>query len=226
MARLPQLIDAVSKTSGRDRASVHHWARAIREAGFITTTKRGVGASNMTTRDAANLLIGLFGADTPRDAAKAVQEFRSLQVFAPQAESGDFFDVYERLKNAPDFGTAIEELIDGILGITGSFSAYVDLAFPTLNEEVRKIFAFGELAKIRLEVKLARWPAHASIRVLREDENFKEVEAYRFDFIQSQRLIGTDFYTQSPDGCDTKTTITFGLKTVLGASLAVHGEPE
>jgi hypothetical protein len=227
MARLPQLIDAVSKTSGRDRSSVEHWARAIREAGLITTTKRGVGAAEMTTRDAANLLIGLCGADTPRDAAKAVHEFRSLKVFAPWSESGEFFDVYERIKAAPDFGVAIEELIDGILEILSSFRRYADEAFPSHSEKARSVFAFGSLAQIRLEVKLARWPAHASIRVLRDDENHKEVEAYRFDFLQSQQLLRQgSFYTYPPEGCDTKTIMTFGLKTVLGAALAVHGEPE
>jgi hypothetical protein len=226
MARLPQLIDAVSKTSGRDRSSVEHWARAIREAGLITTTKRGVGAANMTTRDAANLLIGLCGADTPREAAKAVHEFRSLKVFAPWSESGEFFDVYERIKDAPDFGNAIEELMEGVQEIRSTFSRYVDEAFPTHSEEVRSLFAFGSVAKIRLEVKLARWPAHALIRVLRQDENHKEVEAFRCDFIKNQQLLGQGFYTNPPQDCDTQTTITFGLQTVLGASAAVHGEPE
>ena len=78
MARLPALIDDLAAHDPRGRPTVELIARNIREAGLITTTKRGRGAAEMTARDAAALLIGLCCSDGPKDAADAVRKFSSL----------------------------------------------------------------------------------------------------------------------------------------------------
>ena len=75
MARLPALIDALAAVDGRPRGAVDHVGRVIREAGLIQTTKRGRGAAEMTARDAAWLVIGLYGADQPANAVHAAKVF-------------------------------------------------------------------------------------------------------------------------------------------------------
>lgn len=78
MARLPALVDALAAADGRPRGAVDHVARAVREAGYIQTTKRGRGAAEMTVQDAAALLIGLYGARDPASAAEAVEAMDKL----------------------------------------------------------------------------------------------------------------------------------------------------
>lgn len=83
MARLPALVDALAAADGRPRGAIDHVARAVREAGFIQTTKRGRGAAEMTAEDAAALLIALYGARDPASAAEAVQAFAALPRVRP-----------------------------------------------------------------------------------------------------------------------------------------------
>lgn len=76
MARLPALIDALARIDGRPRGSIDHMARGLREAGLIQTTKRGRGAAEMTARDAAALILGLYGlADA---SPEAIEQARAL----------------------------------------------------------------------------------------------------------------------------------------------------
>jgi hypothetical protein len=67
LARLPALSDAVALLFERDPQAVRYIARTLREAGLIATGKRGLGSAEMTSRDAAMMLLGLsesrFGAD-------------------------------------------------------------------------------------------------------------------------------------------------------------------
>ncbi len=80
MARLPALIAALADLDGRPRSAINHYARTIREAGFIQTTKRGVGAAAMTARDAAALVIGLYGAQDAASSASTVEAFQALPI--------------------------------------------------------------------------------------------------------------------------------------------------
>lgn len=75
MARLPALVDALVAVDGRERVVVDNIARAVREAGFIQTTKRGRGAADMTCDDAAALLVGLYGSAGMIDAPRVVEAF-------------------------------------------------------------------------------------------------------------------------------------------------------
>ncbi len=225
MTRLPQLIDQVSKTSGRDRASVEHCARAIREAGFITTTKRGVGAASMTARDAANLIIAANAAESTKEALQAVPQFRSLKKWYSTAETKTFEDVFARLKAAPTFGEALEELIESAPELVASFRQYLDAAY---GDTAGAALARGDWA-VRLVIELGRWPASASIKIertARTAENSGWIEAYAFNFIVDMEQVKAGQYLDPPDGCDRKTTVRFGLKTVLGAWLTLNGEAE
>jgi hypothetical protein len=108
--RLPALVAALAAIDGRDEATLAHYARLLREAGHIRTTKRGRGAAAMNVRDAANLLLGTNSAEAPRDAVAALQRLRRLRAdhtpsWAPwQAPLGP-------LAVAPTFGDAAELLV-------------------------------------------------------------------------------------------------------------------
>lgn len=78
MARLPALVDAVTALDRRPRGAIDHVARVIREEGFIQTTKRGRGASDMTPRDAAALVLGLYGSSDAAGAAAAIAQIAAL----------------------------------------------------------------------------------------------------------------------------------------------------
>lgn len=85
MARLPALIDALTRCDDRPRGTIDHIARTMREAGLIQTTKRGRGAAEMTPLDAAALVLGLYGlAEASPDAIAKVQILAALK---PQGET-------------------------------------------------------------------------------------------------------------------------------------------
>jgi hypothetical protein len=79
LVRLPALIDAYAAFDGRDRATIKHIARVIREGGLIPTTKRGSGASKMAEREVVNLLLGANGTEAAAEAALAAERLRTLR---------------------------------------------------------------------------------------------------------------------------------------------------
>lgn len=110
MARLPALIDTVADLDGRDRGSVASVARAVREAGLISTTNRGRGAADMTSADAAALLLGLFGAD---GASRSVEGAKRLQNLKREAVlDEDIPKLFAAIVGARTFGSALEALIE------------------------------------------------------------------------------------------------------------------
>lgn len=131
MAKLPALVSALNRHDGRDRATLDHIARVIREAGYIPTTKRGSGASEMTAREAANLFLGANGADTPREAPLAIDRFRSLMRFdAWSREEHDVPQVLRDIKAATTFGEALERLIDGMGELYLAARRCIEMGYP------------------------------------------------------------------------------------------------
>jgi hypothetical protein len=70
MARFPKLVDALAEVDGRPRGVLDHMAREIREAGLIQTTGAGWAAAQMTSLDAAHLILGVYGSSGRGDAAE------------------------------------------------------------------------------------------------------------------------------------------------------------
>lgn len=140
MAKLPALVTALAEVDGRDRKSVEHIGRTIREAGYIPTGKRGSGASEMTAREAANFLIALNGADTPKDGPLAIDRFRSLRQFYGGA-SKDFRAYVDSFEGQPEamqdvadcrtFGEALESLVAGVPTLATSFHHFAREQYPT-----------------------------------------------------------------------------------------------
>jgi hypothetical protein len=112
VAKLPALIAKLAPLDGRSMETLAHVARVIRERGLMTTTKRGVGAAEMTVRDVANLLIALNGSQVPKDAPEAVEHYRSFsrtRLYEPRSELPEL--IYQAF-NASTFGDALEKLIE------------------------------------------------------------------------------------------------------------------
>jgi hypothetical protein len=128
MAKLPALISTLSRHDERDRPTLEHIARTVREAGYIPTTKRGIGASGMTTEAAVNLFLGLNGCDAPKDAARAVERFRSLRPRGLTLSESEQ-DALRKVGTAENFGIALEYLIDGTPSISKSLCEFFDEGF-------------------------------------------------------------------------------------------------
>ena len=79
MARLPAFVADLAAHDRRGRPTVEVIARTIRERGLISTTKRGRGAADMTTEDAAALLIALCVSESPASAPEITSRFLALQ---------------------------------------------------------------------------------------------------------------------------------------------------
>jgi hypothetical protein len=116
MARLPTLVRCLAECDGREVATVDHWARTVREHGYIETTKRGAGASNVTTSDAAKLLIALNCAPT---AAEACRSLPSFLLLAPAEPAGRPLQL--RFDPAMAFGEALRTFIELAPKIAGAF---------------------------------------------------------------------------------------------------------
>ncbi|WP_281805363.1 hypothetical protein [Methylocystis echinoides] len=169
MAKLPALVDAIAEVDGRDRATIDHVARVIREAGYIPTTKRGSGASEMTAREAANLLLALKGADAPKDGPLAIDRFRSLRQ-EETPHSGVNYEGFSQLpiaiKNVAEartFGEALEALIDGAPELSQClrqcvFEAYGEPRAPLIFKMVETgSFAGVEVTLKRYQAEVALW---------------------------------------------------------------------
>ena len=96
MATLSALVEIVASSEGIEPERVAAMARAVREAGMIATHGRGTSAAQMSETDAANLLIGVNGAETAYAAPGAVRRFRALRT---------------NFKNQREFGPVLEEII-------------------------------------------------------------------------------------------------------------------
>ena len=96
MAILSNLVKTVAAVSGKERERVGAIARAIREAGLITTRGRGPSAAQMSSSDGANLVIAVNTAETARSAPAMVRRFRTLRT---------------NNRNPSEFGRVLDELI-------------------------------------------------------------------------------------------------------------------
>ena len=89
MAKLPALVAAIAKHDPRGEVVVANYARTIREAGLIPTTKRGAGASEMTPTEGCNLLLALSEVGNARKAPETVRLLREAIMFGPWPDEPD-----------------------------------------------------------------------------------------------------------------------------------------
>jgi hypothetical protein len=77
--RIGPLISLISSTFGVPEATVIVVARALREAGWVTSGARGVNAPHMTARDASRLSLALLTGESPGRVVEEFEFIRSLQ---------------------------------------------------------------------------------------------------------------------------------------------------
>lgn len=77
-----QLQTLVSDAVGVPFATVHVYARALREAGYLSKGGRGRSSVQMTPADAATLLLALMGASAPSGAADALVIMHGMRLSA------------------------------------------------------------------------------------------------------------------------------------------------
>ena len=156
MAKLPALISALDLTSYRERSTIEHIARVVREAALIPTTKRGPGAADMGVREAANLLLGVAASDIPRAAPETITSLRALSRWGKDYPDRWSPAVFAGVREAVDFGSAMEALI----GDAASIAVYgrqcvntcghpADVDFIKLSPE---IVALDEKYNIRVKM--------------------------------------------------------------------------
>lgn len=223
MAKLPSLVTALAEMDGRDRQSVEHIGRTIREAGYIPTGKRGSGAAEMTEREAANFIIALNGADTPKECPLAIDRFRSLRQFY-KGTSKDFRDYVDSFEGQPEamqavadsrtFGEALEGLIDGVPSLAASFLQFARDQYP--GNHGGKDWDTDLMSALRLtffgvEVQFDRYAAKIDLFIMNGSERNVQCEVR---FIQDQDRDRGFYGTAWPDR---RVRSTIGMPTLVAA---------
>ena len=229
VATLPTLVSAMAEVDGRDRKSVEHIGRVIREAGYITSGKRGGGAPDMTPREATNLIIALNGADLPKEAPVAIDRFRSLkQYYSGTAQSiQGYVDKYDHLpkpmQDAMDvhtFGEAIEALIEGVPDMVASFLQYYMQGYERDRDDALKhLLPMLRLGSFGVDVTFRRYSGLIEMFTMQGSDRRVEFEAR---FTHDPDRIDSDFYgRQWPDR---KVQSTIGFYTLLTAWRTLNDE--
>lgn len=222
MTKLPGLVGALAECDERERATLDHVARVIREAGLIPTTKRGSGAADMTLTAAANLLIAANTGGIPKAAAMTVIQYRTLvprNTGQPDPKDG----IYARINAARDFGQALEFLIEGAPKLLRTFTDYMDVTYggqqsDALYKFKTEMLNYGKFASV--EVTFAGPTPYASIRIITP---YAEVPVpYQREFMVDVDLVMEGFYQEVRS--DRRYTVTVGLKTLLKLFGAVSDE--
>jgi hypothetical protein len=212
MARLPALVAALAEEDDRDAGTLNLVARTVREAGHMATTKRGVGAAGMTVRDAANLLIGAYGAESPKEAPAAVAMFRTLR---NQRQEKGREGVVGHLDAADSFGEALEALIAGTPELCTMFLQYVEEAYSDQPSHVQRTFALGLVNVVGVDVTLHRPSPFATIEIWRSDGGQRTVD-FAWRFLVDSNLFMQGFYPQRRGSRSVR--VTFGLQTLMKVS--------
>lgn len=78
MAVISDLVRVIAEIEGLEENFVSVYARAAREAGFITHQGRGRNAARMVARDAANLLISVNASSLAKYVPETIVEYSKL----------------------------------------------------------------------------------------------------------------------------------------------------
>ena len=214
MAKLPALVTALAATDGRDRATLGVIARSIREAGHITTTKRGGGAAEMTATDAAALVIGANAVQSPRQAATAVQEYRTFKQ-TPHGRS-ETAPIYSRLAQSDTLLDALAVLVEEAVALDAAFRNWVARAYSPAHAEADTVGIFRPILAVTFH------GASVDIAVqARTGPNWEDVDRHEWRFVVDVNLMMQRFYTLPGTGPDRRVSTTIGLPTFLSLHRAL-----
>jgi hypothetical protein len=126
MATPGELVHTVAKVLGIPQATIVQYDRNLAAAGLRTKSGRGPSAAQVTSEDAANLLIAICGAPASgaaiKEAVETCERYRLLQAYGvnSKSKSGPFARLklhcptLGRLPERHEFGRAIAALIDSV----------------------------------------------------------------------------------------------------------------
>lgn len=217
MATLPQLVSAITEVDGRDRAAIDYAARVIREAGFISTAKRGGGAAEMDFTAAANLLIGLNGADSPKDTPAAISVFRTLK--ASHSVGDDLPDSLRAVSARETFGEALEEMIERAPELARLGFEFIRSGVrPEQVDLVTKGFLRGD-GPVRFIVEMRRFFARMTLHADGLTNPIQWEARFYLDPEDTR-------FRSNYSGADRRVRVEFSLRTLLTLWCAVAGEDE
>lgn len=228
MAKLPALVTEVARIDGRARETVDHIARVIRERGYITTGKRGGGAAEMTAREAANLLIALNGADSPKEGPAAIDRFRSLRAWAVLGRGSagnaqlDKYDTYPTaIRNVMDvhtFGEALDSLIEDVPDLVAALRQYSHNAYNDIDAAVldETFYSSLRLSLFGLEITFQRYAAKIELYTMYGSDRRVEFEA---NYMQDQDRDAGFYGNAWPDR---RISVTIGVPTLIAVWQVLH----
>jgi hypothetical protein len=212
MATLPALVSAIALVDGRERKAIEHVARMVREAGFISTGKRGGGAAEMDFTAAVNLLIGLNGCDSPKDATAAIPIFRRLIPLWPARDDAPL-ETFCAIDNAITFGDAFEKLIEGVPELVLAGCQYNESAWPDDSKEQRKgrfqMMTRGD-GPMRIIVTLSRYSAR--FRCTKLDKHGNQDTIWEMPFI-----VDIERFRDGPQGVGRRVEVHLTLPMLIAA---------
>jgi hypothetical protein len=225
MARLPELCEAFFAVDGRDHATIRNFARVVREGGYIATTKRGVGASEMTSRDAANLMIALEGCEAARDAVDTVERLRALKA-RPMAAALNALagtEPYRSIARSETFGEALERTIDSVPGLLMDFAAAIAEDGGEDGGQFFTAMAAGLVLFDQISITFSRTTAIIERIAVRPGSGDQSKQTlFRMLFI----LDAAGFKKQmaAPNRSDRNVSVRVGMPTLVSVWKALHGE--
>jgi hypothetical protein len=154
MGVISDLVRAVAEIEGLNETAVGVFARAAREAGFITHKGRGRHAAQMTLRDGANLLIAANASALAKDVPDVISRLSALRPErADVLSSADQFSSINSEETR--LGQAIETLLEMCLPREGGGSEMQDALEATIRQVDRRRAAKEglSLGKARVEIK-------------------------------------------------------------------------
>jgi hypothetical protein len=229
MAKLPALVSALAEVDGRDRPTIDHIARTIREAGYIPTGKRGVGAAEMDTRAAANLLIALASTETIRDIPTEIDRFRSLRFWHASGAEGSPLsneDVaslpgpLSELTETTTLGEAMERLVEGVPELACAFLAYGTKAYPSKTiDQVRMLFDGGHFG---LSIEFRQYLVNVELYGVNKHGN-RETQ-FLAVFTQDEDRFAQGFYGKKPRNRQVSVSLNFKMLMTAWNSISPEHE--
>jgi hypothetical protein len=208
MATLPKMLELIQPVDGRDEGTLLQFGRVLREAGYIPAGKRGKGAPNMGLEHAANLLLGTYGAASPKDGPKAVANLRTLEAYE---FDGDFHEECEVLRDIMEkatFGEALEDLIIGVPELETSIVRIIDPDCNLSEEEEANCRSLARLGMGPANVKVKMYPNWAEIAI----DQFGHIRWSARYWVNTDRLVA-GYYNEAAKA-DRKSVTEFSICTL------------
>lgn len=208
MATLPKMLEFIQPFDGRDEGTLLQFGRVLREAGYIPAGKRGKGAPNMGLEHAANLLLGTYGAASPKDGPKAVANLRTLEANGFEGNFHGGCEVLRDIMEKATFGEALEELIIGLPELATSIVRIMDPDCNLSDEDEADWRSRTGRGMGPADVKVALYPAGAEIAI---DQGGRILWKARYS-VNTDRLMAGDYNDAA--NADRKSITKFSIRTL------------